>query len=162
MSFWDLLNFNKAIERKIANAIALDKKPTISSQKELEVYLKCKVGDAEFAKIFAQALEKCGRNGTIEIKKGGDGSPYKLEYVSPGLRKTMKKKEIKKRMSEITEIFEKDNSSSKDEIEKLQNELSQLVDYHAIIWVNSTAQEDFSEKEHLFAEAIHVMQGLFS
>lgn len=161
MSFWDLFNFNKAIERKIANSSALGKKPTISSQKELEIYLKCKVGDAEFAKIFAQALGKLGRNGTIEIKKGGDGNPYKLEYVSPTLRKTMKKKEIKKRMSEITEIFEKDNSLSKDEIEKLQNELSQLADYHAIIWVNSTNQEDFAKKEQLFANAVSAMQEAF-
>ena len=140
MSFWDLFNFNQVDEEKIANAIAAGKKPTINYLKEMEVYLKYKIGDAEFAEIFVQILEKLGRNGAVEIKKGGNGNPYQLEYVPSELRKTMTKKEVKKRINEIIERLENDKLLSEDEIEKLQNEVSQLADCHAVIWVNSTTQ----------------------
>jgi hypothetical protein len=161
MNSWDLFNFNKVNEEKIANAIAAGKKPTISSPKELEVYLKYKIGDAEFAQIFVQTLEKLGSNGAVEIKQGGNGNPYQLEYVPSELRKTMTKKEIKKHINEITERLEKDKSLSEDEIEKLQNEISQLVNCHTIIWVNSSTQDAFAKKEQLFANAVCAVKEAF-
>lgn len=161
MSFWDLFNFNQVDEEKIANAIAAGKKPTINSLKEMEVYLKYKIGDAEFAEMFVQILEKLGRNGVVEIKQGGNGNPYQLEYVPSELRKTMTKKEIKKRMNEITERLENDKLLSEDEIEKLQNEVSQLADCHAVIRVNSTTKEEFAKKEQLFADAVCAVKEAF-
>jgi len=159
MSFWDLINLNKVDEEKIASAIAAGKTPTVSSSKELEIFLKYKIGDAEFAKIFTQILDKIGRNGTVDIKKGGDGSPYQVEYVSSGLRKMMTKKEVKKRTTEIIERLEKDNSLSDKEMQKLQKE---LADSHAIIWVNSKTREDFVIKEQLFSNAVIAAEQVLS
>jgi hypothetical protein len=156
MSFWDFTNPNKVNEEKIANAVAAGEIPTIESSEELEIYLKYKIKDAEFAKIFTQILNKIGRDGAIEIKKGGDGNPYQVEYVPSRLRKMMSKKEIKKRKKEIIEILDMDSSLSDVEIQKYQEELAQLSDNHAIIWINSKNSEDFSLKEEMFAEALNI------
>jgi len=162
MSFWDILNFNKIGEEKISRTIANGKIPTTGSQKELELYLKYKIGDAEFAKIIMQALEKTGPDGTIEIKQGGDGNPYKLEYISSKLHKTMSKKEIKKRINEIKARLDNNDSLSEKEISELQSELSQLAGHHIIIWTNSANQEEFATKEKLFSKAVVALQEMFN
>ena len=156
MGFWDFTNPNKVNEEKIDNAVAAGEIPTIESSEELEIYLKYKIEDAEFAKIFTQILNKIGRDGAIGIKKGGDGNPYQVEYVPSRLRKMMSKKEIKKRKKEIIEILDMDSSLSDLEIQKYQEELAQLSDGHAIIWINLTNSEDFSLKEEMFAEAVKI------
>ena len=155
MSFWDLIDFNKINEEQIADAVTAGRIPLIKSSKELEIYLKYKIKDAEFAKIFTEILNKIGRDRAIEIKKGGDGNPYRVEYVSSGLRKMMSKKEIKKREKEIIEMLDAENSLSDVEIRKYQEELAQLSDVHAIIWVNSKTDEDFKLKEDIFAESVN-------
>jgi hypothetical protein len=153
----DFLNPNKVNEEKIANAVADGEIPKIESSEELEIYLKYKIKDAEFAGIFTRILNKIGRDGVIEIKKGGDGNPYEVEYVPSKLRKMMSKKESKKRKKEIIEILNMDSSLSEVEIQKYQEELAQLSDGHAIIWVNLKNSKDFSLKEEMFAQAVNTI-----
>jgi len=162
MGFWDFLNFNRVNEEKIANAVAAGKIPTIESSEELEVYLAYKIKNAEFAKIFTRILYKIGRDGVIEIKKGGDGNPYRVEYVPSSLHQMMSKKEIKKRQQELIETLDTDNSLSVAEVEKYQEEIAQLSGSHAIIWVNIGNDEDFISKENMFAEAVSATTKAFT
>ncbi len=160
MGFWNFLNFNKANEEKIAKAIAVGKTPTIGSSEELKIYLKYKIKDEEFSKIIVQIFDKIGRDGVIEIKRGGDGNPYQVEDVPSRLSKAMSKRERKKRTKEILEILDTDNFLSDEEIHKYQEELANLSSSHIIIWVNSESDEEFKLKEDLFVEARKAMEEL--
>ena len=154
MSLWDLFNLNKSNEKRIAAAVVAGEIPSIGSNEELEIYLRYKLEDAEFAKIFTQVLDKIGRDGVVEIKMGGYGSPYQVESVSSKTFEMMTKKEIKKRKKEIAKLLNSETSISADELKKYQEELARLSDSHIIIWVNSENGEDFASKEDMFAEAV--------
>ena len=162
MGFWDFLNLNRVNEEKIANAVAAGEIPTIKSSEELEIYLAYKIKDAEFAKILTRILYKIGRDGAIEIRKGGNGNPYRVEYVPSSLRQMMSKKEMKKRQQELIEALDTDNSLSVTEVEKYQEEIAQLSGSHAIIWINVENDEDFILKENVFAEAVSATTKAFT
>ena len=157
---WDLFNFNS--EKKIADAVTAGRIPSIGSDKELEVYLRCKLKDEEFAKLFAKIMSKLGHDGVVEIKKGGSGNPYQVEYLSSNTFEIMPKIEKKKREQEIIELLESDSSISATRQQEYRNELAQLSDSHIIIWVNSKSDEDFKLKEDIFVEAIDTMKKAFN
>lgn len=162
MSFWDWISFNKLNEEKITKAAAEGKPISLSSSEQIELYLKYRIKDAEFAKIFFQIFEKSGCNATIEIKKGGDGNPYQIEYVVPEPQEKLTKKEKKERIKAIIKYMEDNNSLSENERHKLQDELAQLSDSHTIIWVNAKTQEEFDEKEQLFVDTISAVKQIFN
>ena len=155
---WNLFNFNN--EKTIADAVAAGKIPSINSHEELEVYLRYKLKDEEFAKLFTKIMSKIGRDGVIEIKRGGSGSPYQVEYVSYNTFEIMTKKDKRKRIQEIIKFLKSDISASADQ--QHQEELARLSDNHAIIWVNSKNDEDFKLKEDMFVEAVDAVAKTYS
>ena len=162
MSLRALFHLGGSNEDRISEALAASGTPSIGSPKELETYLAHKTNDAEFAKVFVAIMDKTVEEVAIEMKRGGDGDPYQVEYVKSKSFKKMTKKEVKKRKQQIVESLERDHGLAPDDVDKLQNELAQLADHHAIIWVNSPSEEDFSAKERLFSDALRTRKTIDS
>ena len=161
MRLWNLFHLERRIENRIADKVAAGKKPAISSYKELEIYLANKINNAEFTKVFVAIMNKTGDEAAIEIKRGGEGNPYQVEYIKPKLSKKITKKEVKARKQQIIAQLGGDNSLSQENVEVLQSELAQLSGNRVILWVNSPTEEDFCTKEDLFTEAMNETRELF-
>lgn len=162
MSMWSLFHRDKRDQSKIAETVFAGETPVIGSYEDMETHLKQKLNDAELAGIFVELLERLGKDGAFEIKRGGDGDPYRVEYVRSALRQTMTRRRIKMRKKEILARLRTDHLLSEYDIKRLQDELAQLADRHAIIWINVQTNEEFRAKEDLFCQAVGAARKLFA
>lgn len=144
---------NKDIdEENFIKLLANEKPPIIKSRRELELYVRYRVKDEEAAVIISEALEKAENEGVIEVKRGGNGKPYKVEYISNILTPNISK-EVKDRKKQLLQRMNSDLTQN--ERENIQSELAQLVAHRVIIWVNSfLSKEEFNVKETLMMDAL--------
>jgi hypothetical protein len=146
---------NKDIdEERFIQSLANGKPPLIKSPRELELYIKYRVQDEEAAVIISEALGKAGSEGVIEVKRGGDGKPYKVECIPNKLPSYISSKEVKDRKEQLLQRMRNENDLTKNEKENIQLELAQLSRYHVIIWINSSSKEEFDAKEQLIMNAM--------
>jgi hypothetical protein len=84
-----------------------------------------------------------GYKGQVEIKKGGDGNPYKVS-----------EREFEKRSKELTELTEQNGLPF--EREYLEKKLDQLLEQSilATVWINSSSEEDFERRKGLIEKAL--------
>jgi hypothetical protein len=114
--------------------------------------VRYRVKDEEAAVIISEALEKAGTEGLIEVKRGGNGKPYKVEYISNILPPNISK-EVEDRKKQLLQRMNSDLTQN--ERENIQSELAQLVPHRVIIWVNSfLSKEEFNVKEKLMMDAL--------
>ncbi len=146
---------NKDIDgERFIQSLANGKPPLIKSPRELELYIKYRVQDEEVAVIISEALGKAGSEGVIEVKRGGNGKPYKVEYISNILPPNISK-EVKDRKKQLLQRMKMDLTQN--ERENIQSELAQLVPHRVIIWVSSfLSKEEFDAKEKLMMDALEV------
>jgi BMFP domain-containing protein YqiC len=151
---WEFFSHEKIIEETFVKSLANGKLPVIKSTKQLELYIKYKVQDEEAAVIISEAFERAGREAVLEIKRGGGGKSYRVEYIPNKLPSNMSRKEVKDRIEQILQRVRNRNDLTKHEKENIQSELAQLARYHVIIWINSSSKEEFDAREQLIMNAI--------
>jgi hypothetical protein len=151
---WEFFSHEKIIEEKVRKSLANGKLPVIKSTKELELYIKYKVQDEEAAVIISEAFERAGSEAVLEIKRGGDGKPYRVEYIPNKLPSNMSCKEVKVRIEQLLQRMRNKNDLTKYGKENIQSELAQLARYHVIIWINFSSKEEFDAREQLIMNAI--------
>jgi hypothetical protein len=153
--FRDFFSNENIDEEKFIQSLANGRPPVIKSRRELELYVKYRVQDEEAAVVTSEALERTGNEGVVEIKRGGDGKPYKVECISNKLPSNILSKEVKNRKEQLLQRMRNKNDLTKNERQNIQSELAQLVDYHVIIWINSfLSKEEFDAKEQLIMNAL--------
>ncbi|UCF78865.1 MAG: hypothetical protein JSW03_00880 [Candidatus Eiseniibacteriota bacterium] len=146
-------------EHKISQAVSKGKRPSMTSPEDLGVYLKHAIGDEEFALMIVGVLEKIGRDGSIFVKRGGEGNPYSVEYRTSEPPAHMSRGDVAKRIGELTKVL--DSAKSPIEEERLQEELAQLVGTSATIWVNSSSQEDLDKASLLLEKTVQAIERVF-
>ena len=153
--FRDFFSNENINEDKFIESLANGKPPIIKSRRELELYVKYRVQDEEVAVVISEALERTGHEGVVEIKRGRDGKPYKIECISNKLPSNILSKEVKERKEQLLQRMGNRDDLTKNERENIQSELAQLVDCHVIIWINSfLSKEEFDAKEQLIMNAL--------
>ncbi len=159
--FWGFLSHEKIIEKQFNESLTNGNLPVIRSTRELELYIRHKVQDEEAAVIISDAFEQAGREAVFEIKRGGDGKPYKIEYIPNELPSTMSRKEVKDRIEQLLQRMRNKTDLSQSEKDTIQWELAQLARYHVIIWINSSSKEGFEDRKQLIMDAMGAaMEGL--
>ena len=159
--FWGFLSHEEIIEKQFNESLTNGNLPVIRSTRELELYIRHKVQDEEAAVIISDAFEQAGREAVFEIKRGGDGKPYKIEYIPNELPSTMSRKEVKDRIEQLLQRMRNKTDLSQSEKDTIQWELAQLARYHVIIWVNSSSKEGFEDRKQLIMDAMGAaMEGL--
>ena len=151
---WEFFGRERIIEEKFLESLANGKPLVIKSPKELELYIKYRVQDEEAAVIISEVFERAGREAVLETKRGGDGKPYRVEYIPNKLPSNMSRKEVKDRIEQLLQRIRNKNDLTTHEEESIQSELAQLAHYHVIIWINSSSKEEFDAKEQLIMNAI--------
>jgi hypothetical protein len=150
-----LLRPGKTRENRIVKALASGETPSINSLKDLEVFLKHKMGNEEVAILIRKIIKKIGYKGQVEINKGGDGNPYKVEYRVLELLDPISRQEVEKRILELRKSIDEADHQIKQE--ELQKELLRLASQSfivvATIWINSFSQEDFEKRKGLIEKA---------
>ena len=142
-------------ENKFIQSLTNGKPPLIKSRRELELYVKYRVQDEEAAVVISEALEQTGNEGVVEIKRGGDGNPYKVECIANKLPSNMSRKDIKDRIEQLHQRMSNGDDLTKNERKNIESELAQLVPYHVIIWINSfLPKKEFDAKEQLIMNAL--------
>ena len=154
----DRLNVPKVDEGKFAQSMATGQPPRIASAEELRLYLKHSIGDEEFASLLIQILQKIGGGGAIQIKRGGDGNPYSVEYTYLEPPQHMSRSEIAERIEELRWALSQ--AKSPIEQERLEEELAQLAGTSATIWVNSSSRQDLDKANQLLQEAMEALNKL--
>lgn len=150
--FLDFFGNKNIDEEKFIKSLANRKSPIIKSKRELELYVRNRVQDEEAAVIISEAFEKAGSEGIIEVKRGGNGNPYKLEYIS-NIPPINISKETKDRKKQLLQRIK--GNLTKNERENIQSELAQLVHHRITIWVNSfLSAEEYNVKEKLMMDAL--------
>jgi hypothetical protein len=151
---WEFFSRERIIEEKFVESLANGKPPVIKSPKELELYIKYRVQDEEAAVIITEAFGRAGREAVLEVKRGGDGKPYRVEYIPNKLPSNMSHKEVKDRIEQLLQRIRNKNNLTAHEKEDIQSELAQLSQYHVIIWINSSSKEEFDTREQLIMNAV--------
>ena len=152
--FREFFSSEKIIEEEFIQSLANGKPPVIKSSIELELYIKYKVQDEEAAVIISEVFEKAGREAVLEIRRGGNEKPYKVEFISNKLPSNISSKEINDRKEQLLQRMRNRNDLTKNEKENIQSELAQLAHYHVIIWINSSSKEEFDAREQLIMNAM--------
>jgi hypothetical protein len=152
--FRDFFSNENINEDKFIESLANGKPPIIKSRRELELYVKYRVQDDEAAAVITEALEQSGNEGVVEIKRSGDGKPYKVECIPNQLPSYISSKEVKDRKEQLLQRLRNENHLTKNEKENIQSELAQLSGYHVIIWINSSSKEEFDAGEQLIMNAL--------
>ncbi len=142
-------------EQRIAKALASGEMPSINSLKDLEVFLKHKIGNEEVAILIRKIINKIGYIGQIESKQGGNGNPYKVKYRELELLDDISRQQLEKRIKELRRSIDETGHPIKRE--ELQKELGQLIVQSfiaiATIWINSSSEEDFERRRGLIENA---------
>ncbi len=149
----------KPDEEKLVRGMATGQLPDISSVEELRLYLKHSIRDEEFASLLVEIFQKIGGGGAIQIKKGGDGNPYSVEYSFSERPKHLPRSQISQRMDELRWALEQAKSTQEEE--RLQEELSELAGASATIWVNSPSDQELEKARRLLQNAMDAVDRAF-
>ncbi|MFA5118994.1 MAG: hypothetical protein WC695_09150 [Candidatus Omnitrophota bacterium] len=122
------------------------------SKKDMLLYIKNNTGlDDDVAGLIVNALEHAGRDCYIEIKKGGTGNPYYLEYQDLNNRNGLSNKDIKMRIKLLKEIEAQASAGSEEEY--LQKKIAETAGALVTVWINTESDKDFESKSGLIKEA---------
>ena len=126
------------------------KTPVIRSKRDLVAHLGSVVNDAQVASLIGDVLERTGLDGRIEIKRGGQGQPYAVEYPAP----QRMEKPTNVLVSEI-EHFKKLVAQAASDSEKdwWRQQLAEAMGLIAVIWIQTDSQDAFDAKRQLVARA---------
>ena len=54
--------------------------PTIRSKRDIVAYLRSVLNDVQMASLIGDVMEQTGLDGRIDVKEGGHGQPYEVEW----------------------------------------------------------------------------------
>jgi chaperonin GroEL (HSP60 family) len=135
--------------------MATGQSPSIASIEELRLYVKHSIRDEVFATLLMEIFQKIGGGGAIQIKKGGDGSPYSVEYNFSERPKHMSRGQVSERMEELKSALSEVESAIEEV--RLQEELAELTGASAIIWVNSSLEQELDKAKRLLQNAMEAI-----
>ena len=140
MGFWDIIKPKTSAQ-----------KPRIRSKKDLVLFLKNTIGDEGVSSLMVDVLDQIGRDGFIEIKQGGKGNPYEVEYRETTQFNNISTKDILARLKELKEKLT--HTDSELESERLQKKIAELAGGIAVIHINVDSQEEFDKRNQLLKQA---------
>ena len=128
----------------------------IGSPEELELYVEHETGDKEVAVIVRDVLERAGRGGLIDVKWGGSGNPYRIEYFSGKLSGKMSAEETDRRRKELEARYP-DHGTLPDADERFKQGLLELTRNYVIIWINAASKDVFEARRQVVMSALQAV-----
>lgn len=129
--------------------------PQIRSRKDAIAFLQRETGDQELALLLFDVAERIGRDGCIDVRQGGNGNPYAVEYEERAEEERAADKrspwEIKAEIDRLKEALKR--ATSDDERDRLDKQIALLAGAICTIWVNVTPSADYERQRRLIKES---------
>ena len=113
------------------------------------------IKDEEISIVVVEALGAVGKDGIVEVRQGGNGNPYQIEYLPKQLPDNMTKKQAKEQKEEIIRNLSQIENATEDELLKAEEEMFRLASEHAVIWINLSRQHEYEMKRDAFMNAFN-------
>lgn len=128
--------------------------PRIRSKKDVIAFFQQETGDQELAQLLTDAAETNGRDGCIDVRQGGSGNPYAVEYEHRSDEELAADRrtsgEIRAELDRLKAAFK--SAASDDERDRLERQIAWLAGGICIIWINVTPSADYERRRALIKE----------
>jgi hypothetical protein len=132
----------------------------IRSKKDLIAFLQQETGDRDLTLLLADVAEAIGRDGCIDVRQGGSGSPYAVEYEHRSDEELAAdhrtSREIKAELDRLKEAL--NSATSDDERDRLERQIAWLAGAIGIIWINVTSSADYGRQRNLIKESFRKLK----
>ncbi len=136
--------------------------PRIRSKKDAIAFFQQETGDRELALLLIDVAERIGKLGFIDVKQGGNGNPYEVEYEHRSEEERAADprsgREIKAEIDRLKEALK--SATSDDERDRLERQIARLVGGVAVFWINVTSSADYERQRRLIKESFRKLREL--
>jgi len=180
-------------DRLVFPSTAAEQPPTqsanvtrIRSKKDLIAFFQRETRDQQLALLLADVAERIGRDGCVDVRQGGSGSPYADEYAervgeidrlkealkgttSDGERDRLEGQiawlagldhktfgEINAELDGLKEALK--TTTSDDERERLGRQIALLAGDICTFWINVTSSTDYERQRRLIKESFRKLK----
>jgi len=129
--------------------------PRIRSKKDAIAFFQQETGDQELALLLIDVAERIGRDGCIDVRQGGSGNPYAVEYEHRSEEERAadqrSAREIRAELDRLKEALK--SATSDDERDRLERQIAWLGGAVGIFWINVTPSADYERQRRLIMES---------
>ena len=125
-----------------------DAQPRIRNARDLKAFLLGATHDERLAQFLAEVAEKVGRDGYLDIERGGAGKPYAAEYKWRE-DDSRKSSEIQAEYQSLRERLA--SAPSESERDQLERQLAELAGGVCTIRINVPSADEFERLRSLIA-----------
>ena len=129
--------------------------PRIRSRKDVIAFLRQETGNQELALLLTDVAERIGRDGCIDVRQGGSGNPYAVEYEERTEEECAADRrspwEIKAEIDRLKEALKR--ATSDGECDRLERQIALLAGAIGTIWVNVTPSANYERQRSLIIES---------
>ena len=128
----------------------------IATMADVIAFFRERTGDAALAAILADAAEAHGKDGCVEVRRGGDGSPYSADFVHRPEEEvaadTRSFAEVKAEVEGLREQLTR--AATDDERDALERQIAWLAGGICILWINVATASEYQQRRHLVRESV--------
>ena len=121
----------------------------IKTKADLEEFFLEATKDETLARLLVEVIEHVGLFGYIVIERGGNGSPYEVEYQEPR-EDTRKASEIQAECKSLRQALALAHSNS--ERDRIERRIAELVGGFGTIRINVMSSDEFNRQKALIFE----------
>ena len=136
--------------------------PRIRSKEDLIAFFQQETGDQKLALLMADAYETMGWCIYIDVRQGGSGNPYEVEYdhriKEEQAADRRSAKEIRAEIDRLAKALK--SATSDDERDRLERQIARLAGGVAIFWINVTSSADYERQRRLIKESFRKLREL--
>jgi hypothetical protein len=160
--------------------------PRIRSKKDLIAFLQQETGERDLAVLLADAAEAIGKDGYVDVRQGGSGNRYAVEYqerpaeldrLKAALKSATSNDERDQLETQIAWLGGLDQRScrevsaeldglkaalkratSEDERDRLERQIAWLAGGICILWVNVASSADYQRQRGLIQESFRKLK----
>ncbi|MFH1265894.1 MAG: hypothetical protein ABIK89_09200 [Planctomycetota bacterium] len=136
--------------------------PRIRSRKDAIAFFQQETGDGELALLLVEVAERIGKLGFIDVKQGGNGNPYEVEYdhriEEEQAADQRSSGEIRAELDRLEEALK--SATSDDERDRLERQIGRLAGGVGIFWINVTPSADYERQRRLIKESFRKLREL--
>jgi len=123
--------------------------PEIRNEKDLKGFFLNATHDERLTELLLQVADKLGRDGVIEVERGGNGKPYATEFrIRPDDSRRVT--EIQAESQRLRQLLAEAQSDT--ERDRLDRELAALVSGFCTVRINVMTSAEFDEQHRLILE----------
>lgn len=132
----------------------------ISTKADVVAFFRQKTGDDALAAILADAAEAHGRDGCVEVRRGGDGSPYTAEFIHrPEEEIAADKRTFAEVRAEVEGLREElMRAVNEDDRGRLRRQIAWLAGGICVLWINLPTEAEYTARSTLVMESVEAFR----